>query len=113
MDAAGIANLVLNALLGTGGVAALLTALKAWRTRNNLPADETKAVAKVGSDLDALTRYWMSELEKVRDELARERKDNTRRAHRDAERIDQLEEWIWLRKAPPPPPPKIHRKEAE
>jgi hypothetical protein len=102
---------ILTAILGTGGVATVIAAVKAWRSRVGAPVTEQQAVAHVGADWDALNKYWKAEVARIRQEQADERKSWAadregyrvviRRLRR---RIDLLENHIWLRLAPPPPP---------
>lgn len=101
---------ILTAILGTGGIATVLAAVKAWRTRHHAPQVEQQAVAHVSADWEALNKYWRSELSRVRQEQKDERttwnkeRDGYRRRVRWlARRVDQLEHHIWLGLPPPPP----------
>jgi leucyl-tRNA synthetase len=106
-------QIILGALLGSGGLAGLITAVKARRSRKKgVPGDET--TAKRTADWDALNRYWATEINTLRNERERDVSDlkkqleNQRMAARrsakaDAEFIDALEEHIWLQRPAPPP----------
>ena len=102
---------LLTAILGTGGIATVVAAVKAWRTSKGSPATEKQAVAHVGADWDALNKYWKGEVARIRAEQAAERKAwaADREGYRVMiagfrRRIDKLENHIWLRRPPPPPP---------
>lgn len=103
---------LLTAILGTGGIAGIIAAVKAWRTRHHAPQEESKAVAHVGADWDALNKYWKAEVARIRaeqksdrGEWVRERVGYRRRIRWLEARADQLERHIWLKLGPPPPPP--------
>lgn len=102
---------LLTAILGTGGIATVIAAVKAWRTRHNAPKVEQQAVAHVGADWDALNKYWRNEITRIRQEQKTERGEwhLERTGYRKQirwlrKRIDQLEQHIWLGLPPPPPP---------
>ena len=102
---------ILTAILGTGGVATVIAAVKAWRTRHSAPPVEQAAVVQVGADWEALNRYWRAEVNRIRAEQKNERHEwnierngyrkNIRWLRR---RVDALEMHIWQGKPPPPPP---------
>lgn len=95
---------LLTAILGTGGIATVLAAVKAWKTRHVGPAAEQQAVAHIGADWDALNKYWKAEVARIRAEQAKERIEARRAIRYLRRRIDELEKHIWLRLPPPPPP---------
>lgn len=103
---------ILTAILGTGGIATVIAAVKAWRTRHNAPQVEQQAVAHVSADWEALNKHWRTEISRVRQEQKDERTEwnRERRGYRArirwlARRVDQLEQHIWLALGPPPPLP--------
>jgi hypothetical protein len=105
-----VISTLLTAILGTGGIATVIAAVKAWRTRAGTPTTEQQAVAHVGADWDALNKYWKAEVARIRKEQADERRgwaidrEKYRLAIRRMRRhIDRLENHIWM-KLPPPPP---------
>ena len=100
---------ILTALLGGGGIAGLIAAWRAKKSREaGTPADEGDVIkqvqAEVGTASD-LIRFWQTEIRAVRSEYARYKAQ----VHKDIRwyerRIDQLETHIWERKDPPPPLP--------
>lgn len=124
-------QLLLGGLLGSGGLAGVVSALKAFKkTKEGVPTEE--AEARRSADWESLNTYFQSELKSLREdrhtEIAQLRKDRatevrelkekmTRleqeqtilrdhmaaRAEEDAAFIDELEQHIWLRYPPPPP----------
>lgn len=108
MDPTKVLEIVLNALLGGGGVGALLLAIKAYKShKKGVPGEETKAIEQAAASPDAgtLVKYWRSEIQSLRTEYNRYRAMAEKRFREDGRRIDQLESWIWQQKPPPPPPP--------
>lgn len=108
MDANRALEAILTALLGGGGIAGLIAAWRAKKSRDaGASGDEGDAIRQVAAEVGTasdLIRFWQTEIRAVRSEYARY-KDRTDRDRRWYERrIDQLEQWIWERKAPPPPP---------
>lgn len=115
MDAAQIQAL-LTGILGTGGIGTLLGLWVVRRSRNaGVPSDEAAAkVALSTPDWTALTEYYKNELESVRREAADEaaalraelgalRIHYQTKSQADEERIDELEEHIYMQRPPPPP----------
>lgn len=116
-------EIILTSLLGGGGLAALLTAVRSYRAkRRGLPGNEGAAIAQTNiaehhtnlPDWEALNNYWRRELatkarevERVRHALElqveAERQHAKRRAQSDADHIDKLEAHIWQQLPPPPP----------
>jgi hypothetical protein len=114
---------LLGGLLGTGGLAGLLTVIKTIRTRRDSPVPSDETEARRTADWGALNTYFQGELKTVREDKKRElgelkkemeklrRNQELLRDHfqaqadADAEHIDILEEHIW-RQLPPPPPPR-------
>lgn len=105
-------EIILSSLLGGGGLAALLTALRARRSKTRgVSGNEKVATSQLPAqpiplgtpDWEALTRYWQNELVALRKEFAEHMKACARQAREDANYIDALEGHIWLRKPPPPP----------
>jgi hypothetical protein len=103
-------SVILTAILGTGGIASVIAAVKAWRTRHTAPHAEQAAVAQVGADWDALNKYWKAEVARIRAEQTADRREWNleRHGYRATIRglrqyVDQLEAHIWLRLPPPPP----------
>lgn len=108
MDPTKVLEIVLNALLGGGGVGALLLAIKAYKShKKGVPGEETKAIEQAAEppNAGALIKYWRSEIQAVRNEYNRYKVMAEKRFREDARRIDQLENHIWQQKPPPPPPP--------
>jgi hypothetical protein len=122
MDLNKTLEILLNALLGGGGVLTFMAALRAYRARRSgVSGNETEAIAQTTPThpehtTDWITAYYQREIqnkarevEKVRRtlELAveQERRKSRERAEADEARIDQLEAHIW-QKLPPPPPPR-------
>jgi hypothetical protein len=84
------------------------------------PKDER--VARRQTENVSLNRYWQLELDQARKDRRTEIEDlreqvrNLQHALQeqtlsDAARIDQLEEWIWLRRSPPPPKRRTRNRE--
>lgn len=122
MDAAQIQAL-LTGILGTGGIGTVLALLAGRRSRKaGVPGEEGAAKVAVSTpDWTALTEYYKLELEAVRKEAAEDlaelraelgatRIQFLAKSKADEDRIDELEEHIWLGK--PPPPPARKRPEA-
>lgn len=114
MDTTAVVIQALGALiLGSGGIVGWLNMRRVKRQKAaGGPKDER--VARRFMENTSLNKYWQAELDQARkdrrDEMTelREQVRNLQHALQeqtlsDAERIDQLEEWIWLRKSPPPP----------
>ncbi len=107
MDPNKTLEIVLTALLGGGGLAGMLAAWKAYKSREaGTPADEgevmRKAAVEIGTAPD-LIRYWKTEISAVRLEYARYRARAEKLNRWYEHRIDELEAWIWEGKPPPPP----------
>jgi hypothetical protein len=97
-------RVILASILGGGGLAGLITAVRAKASKKGgQPKTEGVAVAAQSPDWAALNNYWKRELSVLRLELARTRQMADERAERDERYIDQLESHIW-QKLPPPPP---------
>jgi len=102
-------RIVLTALFGTGGAAAVYAAWRAKQSKKKgAPREEFQA--KQTADWDSLNSYWKSETADLRRRLDAARQDAVRarrsadiRALADANYIDKLEAHIW-EKLPPPPP---------
>lgn len=116
MDANRALEAILTALLGGGGVAGLVAALKAYKSKKEgISKDEGEVIRtqaiQIGTPPD-LIKYWKTEIQAVRLEYARYRVRSERLNRWYEARIDQLEQWIWERK-PAPPPPALPRDEIE
>lgn len=115
-------EIILTGLLGSGGIAAVVSAIRAKRSRDAGQSSNEKVVtsqipitthAPLGTpDWEALTRYWQGELLALRAEFTAHRQQCAAMAAEDAEYIDLLEAHIWQGK-PPPPPKRRHRKEEQ
>jgi len=116
MDPNRTIEIVLNSLLAGGGLAGLIAAITAYKSRKRgAPGDETAAIMQSNvPDWAALNGYWHAEIlaktkevERVRraleQQLDAERTRSAKRAAADAVYIDSLEAHIW-RQLPPPPP---------
>lgn len=113
-------EIILTSLLGGGGVAAIISAIRARRSKDNGQSAHEKVAtsqipvttmhAPLGTpDWEALTRYWQNELIALRDEYSVHRADCARRQAEDGEQIDALEAHIWQHKPPPPPRRRQHK----
>lgn len=119
MDANKALEVILNALLGGGGVVAFMTALRAYRShKQGMPGDEAAAVqtqaaiaaAEKSPDWAGLNTYWKAEIinkarevERVRKEVEAERERARIHRRRNEQYIDALEAHIWQHLPPPPP----------
>lgn len=113
-------EVILTAILGSGGVAAVISAIRAKQAKDGGLSSHEKVVTSqipitthvpLGTpDWEALTRYWQGELQQLRQEFTAHRAGCAAQQAEDAEYIDQLEAHIWQGK-PPPPPKRRHRKE--
>lgn len=96
-------EILLTALLGGGGVAGLIAAIKSARAKQEgMPKDEGDVIREVGTAPD-LIRYWKSEITSRRLEWDKQRAKLEREIRWYETRVDQLERWIWESKGPPPP----------
>jgi hypothetical protein len=117
LDANKALEVILNALLGGGGVVAFMTALRAYRShKRGVPGDEAEAVqahaqaaADSSPDWAGLNTYWKAEIinkarevERVRKEVEAERQRARQRQRRNEQYIDALEAHIWQHLPPPP-----------
>lgn len=112
-------EIVLTALLGSGGIAAVVSAIRAKRARDaGLSHDEKVVTSQIPlathttlgtPDWEALTRYWQGELQLLRQEFSMHRAACAAEKAEDSEYIDQLEAHIWQGKPPPPPKRRTHR----
>lgn len=98
---------VLTTLLGGGGLAGLIAAWKAYKSKKEgVSADEGEVIRtqaiEIGTPPD-LIKYWKAEIQAVRLEYARYRTRAERLNRWYEARIDELEGWIWEGKPPPPP----------
>jgi hypothetical protein len=98
---------ILSALLGGGGIAGLLAAWKAYKSKQGgVSKDEGEVIRtqaiEIGTPPD-LIKYWKTEISAVRLEYARYRARSERLNRWYEARIDQLEAWIWEGRPPPPP----------
>lgn len=108
-------------ILGSGGIVGWYNSRRVKRQKMaGGPGDER--VARRLTENASLNRYWERALETAdqdrRDELSslKEQVRNLQQALQeqtlsDAQRIDQLEEHIWLRKPPPPPRRRARNRE--
>lgn len=116
MDPNRTIEIVLNGLLAGGGLAGLIAAWSAYKSRQRgEPGNETAAIVQANQpDWAALNSFWhreiqakAKEVERVRraleQQLEAERMAARARARADAVYIDALEAHIW-QKLPPPPP---------
>lgn len=124
-------QILLVGLLGTGGIAGVISAFKALRTKKEeVPTEEGQA--RRTADWESLNTYFQNELKSLREDRhteitqlradraaeVKELKDEmgilkrdqvilrdhmAARAEEDAAFIDELEQHIWLRYPPPPP----------
>jgi hypothetical protein len=99
---------IFSGIFGAGGIASLIRVRRS--NRAGLPSDEGEA-RQLLPGVNYLTDYYQRELDALRGDLRRElaevKKQVTRLTEErqaDAEYIDDLENHIWLQKAPPPPP---------
>lgn len=116
---------VLTVLLGGGGLAALLNAIQAMRSKKaGVPSTENAAIVHTGGagatsvDWQSLNAYWVAEvarkdaeITRVQQELANVRASARRRERHLEARVDQLEQHIWLGRPAPPPADKGPNRE--
>lgn len=107
MDPNRTLEVILTALLGGGGLAGLLAALRARKSkRAGTPADEGEVIRQAQEQIGTapdLIKYWKAEIQAVRLEYSRYRVRAERLNRWYEGRIDELEGWIWEGKPPPPP----------
>lgn len=108
-------EIVLSSLLGGGGLAALVTAWFARKSRQRgVSAEESVAVSQAAAaqqvslepqweSINSLNRYWQKELATLRGEFNRHRQLCDQRAKDDEAYIDVLQAYIWENGLRPPP----------
>lgn len=115
-------EILLSSLLGGGGIAAVISAIRARRSKDSGQSAHEKVAtsqipltsvhAPLGTpDWEALTRYWQNELIALRAEYSQHRIECAADKALDGEYIDKLEAHIWQHR--PPPPPRRRQREDE